>query len=301
MNWYLIALIPPLLHAIANHIDKHLISRYFKNGGVGSLVIFTSFFAFMALPIIYFINPAVLDVENKTSIALLLNGTLSLLYVIFYLYALEIDEVSIVAPLFQTIPIFGFILGFLILGESLTTSQLLASVLIIMGALLLSLDLNAGLKIKKKLVLLTLTSSFFYALNGAIFKFIAVSTGFSESLFWGMVGQVFLGIVLYTCIKSYKTQFLSVIKENSVAVFSLNFLNGMIILIGDIVLAFAFLLAPLTLVLAIGGFQPLFVFILGILMTLFFPKFGKESFEKKLLIQKFTGIAIIVIGSLLIS
>jgi uncharacterized membrane protein len=301
MNWFFIALITPFLHAIANHIDKHLISRYFKSGGVGALVIFTSIFALLAMPVIYFINPNVIHIGLKASIALLLNGTLSLVYVIFYLHALEDDEATIVAPFFQTIPIFGFIFGYLLLGETLTNHQIFASILIIAGSFLLSLDLSNGIKIKKKLVSLMLASSSLYALNGVIFKSIAINSGFIESLFWGMTGQVVLGLVLYLFVKSYRTQLVSVMRENSRAVLGLNFLNGIIILAGDIVVAYALLLAPVTLILAVGGFQPLFVFIFGVLLTLFFPKFGRESLVKRDLVQKIAGILIIVAGSLFIS
>jgi drug/metabolite transporter (DMT)-like permease len=42
MNWFLIALIGPVLWALVNHIDKYIISKYFTGRGVGSLVLFTS-------------------------------------------------------------------------------------------------------------------------------------------------------------------------------------------------------------------------------------------------------------------
>jgi drug/metabolite transporter (DMT)-like permease len=304
MSWFFIALITPILHAVANHIDKHLISKYFKAGAVGSLVIFSSLFALIALPIIYFINPTIVGLGMPTTLYLIINGVLSLSYVIFYLYALEIDEASVVAPFFQMIPVFGFILGYFILGETLVTHQLYACAAIILGGLLLSLNLQGGIRnitIKKKLLLLMFSSSFLYALNNVIFKFFAIDTGFSTSLFWNMVGQVLLGIILLVFVASYRKQFQTVIKDNTLAVLGLNFFNGLIILTGDIVFFFALLLAPVTLVFAVSGFQPFFVLIFGIILSLFFPNFGSESLERKVLIQKIIGIAFIVLGSIFLS
>ena len=41
MQWYFLAFLSPLLWAISNHIDKYLLSRYFKNANSGVLAIFT--------------------------------------------------------------------------------------------------------------------------------------------------------------------------------------------------------------------------------------------------------------------
>jgi drug/metabolite transporter (DMT)-like permease len=144
-------------------------------------------------------------------------------------------------------------------------------------------------------------SSALYALNGVIFKFFTLNEGFSASLFWNMVGQVLLGIILLIVVPHYRRQFTAVIQENKFSVLGLNLINGLIILAGDIVLFYALLLAPVTLVLSVSGTQPLFVFIFGLLLTRFFPSFGKEALEKKYIIQKIAGISIIVLGSIFIN
>ncbi len=302
MNWFFIALLTPVLHAAANHIDKHLISKYFRNATVGSLVIFTSFFALIALPFIFFINPHVVAIHVSKAVLLVLNGILTLSYLIFYFYALAEDETSLVAPFFELTPVFGFIFGFFVLGEVLHKSQILAGLLIIAGATILSLDFSGPrLKVKRKLAYLMTASSFLYALTGVIFKFFALTEGFTTSLFWGLIGQGILGFLLYALVSSYRTSFHSVIKENSGAILGLNLLNGLLVLLGDIIFYFALLLAPAAIVLAVNGTQPLFVFLFGVILTLFFPSFGKESLDKKALVQKLLGIGTVVIGAILLS
>jgi hypothetical protein len=54
------------------------------------------------------------------------------------------------------------------------------------------------------------------------------------------------------------------------------------------------------LVLLVNSFQPLFVLLFGILLTLVFPHISQESMLKKHLVQKVLGIALIVAGSCLI-
>lgn len=298
--WFLIALLTPILHAVANHIDKHLISKYFKGTAVGSLVIFSSIFALIALPIIFLLHPSVIHEELTTVIFLVVNGMLSLGYMIFYLHALEEDEVSIVTPFFQMIPVFGFILGYFILGETISSTQVYGCLTIIVGGILLSLNINPAMRsvrIKERLLFLMFFASFLYATNNVLFKFFAVETGFAISLFWNMVGQCVLGLILYSAVPSYRHSFKTVIRENTTRVLGLNLFNGLVILVGDVVLFYAILLAPVTLVLAVSGFQPFFVFLFALIITSFFPKFGTESFEPKILTQKIVGISIIMIGT----
>ena len=298
MNWFLIALLNPVLHAFINHFDKYLLSKYIKGGTVGALILFSSLFAVVALPIIYIISPDVLtNVTLTQALILMANGATLTIAILFYLYALDSDEASYVAPFFQLIPIIGFILGYLILGEVLTANQAIAGLTILLGSLLLSLEISGGsTKVKTKLIFLMLGSSFFYAINAVIFKYIAVDLGFTHSLFWDMLGKFLFGALLFLSVKSYREQFINLIKTSRSTVIGLNVINEVIGLIGEFALILAVLYAPVALVQSVGGLQPAFVLILGILLTKFLPKFGTEKLEKRFLIQKIIGIAVITLG-----
>lgn len=298
MNWFLIALINPIAHAFANHFDKYLISRFMKGGSVGALILFMTLFAIIALPVIVVVHPDVFaTIFFSRAVILTLNGCLSAVAVIFYLYALSQDETSFVAPFFQLVPVFGFFLGYFILGETLHSTELIAAGLIILGGVLLSLEFSgSSTGVKKKLVLLMLGSSFFYAINAVIFKSIAVHQGFLDSLFWDMTGKVILGIVLFLIIKSYRQQFINLIRINRFSIIGLTMINEVIALVGEVALIFAVLFAPVALVQSVAGLQPAFVLIIGILLALFLPKLAQESLNRKVLLQKVGGIAIITAG-----
>ncbi|HSX25151.1 MAG TPA: EamA family transporter, partial [Candidatus Andersenbacteria bacterium] len=165
MNWLSIALITPITHAIANHMDKYVLSKYLKNAGIGFLVIFSAFFSFLCLPIITLIYPAVFAVHVFDAFVLAANGGLIIIAYILYFIALQEDEASIVTPLFQFIPVFGFILGYVLLGEVLTRHQIGGSIIIACGAFLLSIALDGSkIQIKKKVLFMMLGASLLYAI-----------------------------------------------------------------------------------------------------------------------------------------
>jgi drug/metabolite transporter (DMT)-like permease len=303
MNWLLIALINPVAHAIANHFDKYLISRFLKGGSVGTLILFSSLFAVVMLPILWIIEPgAFTSVSPVTALILAANGIGLVLAIICYLYALEIDEASYVVPLFQLIPVFGLFFGYIFLGEVLSSSQLWSGVIIMVGGTILSLEFLPGrTRFKKRLVLLMIGSSLFYAANAAVFKYVAVEMGFVNSLFWDMTGKFLFGIFLFAAIKSYRREFLELLRTNRATLIGLNSVNEVIGLVGEIALVLAVMYAPVALVQSVGSVQPLFVFIIGVMMTLFFPKFGQESLAKRHLVQKIIAIAIMAAGGYMLT
>jgi len=301
MNWFLIALAAPALWAITNHIDKYLITRYFKSGGVGSLIIFSALIGLFVLPFILIIHPAVFSINSTLAVLIALNGFIYVLAMLPYLYALEKDEASIVVPLFQTVPVFSYILALIVLKEVLTLYQITASILIIIGAVGLSLDLDNKYRLKRKVFSLMLFSSFLVALNGLIFKFVAIREDFWTTSFWEYIGFSILAFILLIFVKSYREQFLAVIKANRVPVISLNALNEVLNIIGKIVMNFATLLAPLALVWVVNGFQPFFVLLIGIFITLFFSHLGKESLKKQHVVQKIIAIAVMFVGVYLLN
>jgi hypothetical protein len=69
---------------------------------------------------------------------------------------------------------------------------------------------------------------------------------------------------------------------------------------GNLAFAFAYMLAPIALVLLANSFQPIFVLGIGILLTIFFPKISVEKIEAKNLWQKVIAITITGIGTYLL-
>lgn len=301
MNWFLIALVGPVLYAIANHTDKYLISRYLKGGAVGSMVIFSALFNLIAVPIIFLVHPDVLSIGLTSALILTLNGTLIVVNVLCYFYALHKDEASYVVPFYQTIPVFGFFFGYFLLGETISLTQGWGALAVILGALVLSFEFEERIRFKRDVVLLMLTASVLYALNGVIFKLVALDGGFWPSLFWAQVGQVLAGLLMLFFVGSYRKQFLAMLRENKLPVLSLNALSETMFVVAEGAMAFAVLLAPLVLVQLVNSFQPLFVFVIGIFLATFFPNISDESIARHHLLQKSVGVFLVVIGSYLVT
>jgi drug/metabolite transporter (DMT)-like permease len=139
MTWLLFAFSGPVLWAISTHLDKYLVERYFKHSSVAVLLIFTALAGLLLLPVIWFYQPGVIDLDAGSIALMTLLGVLYMSAMYFYLQALQSEEASVIAPFYQASPLFGYALGHLGLGERLTPTQMIGGTLIISGALLVSL------------------------------------------------------------------------------------------------------------------------------------------------------------------
>jgi drug/metabolite transporter (DMT)-like permease len=302
MNWFFISLSGTALFAVGNFVDKILISKYFKGGGVGALAIYSALIGIFILPFPLIFNLDFMS-PGSTGIAVMIaSGIVYLGGIIPYLYALTQDDTSAVVPIFQTIPIFSYIMGHFFLHEAIAPVQVVGMLLIIFGSIAISIDMSGEkVKFKSKGALLMLLSSFLISLSGFLFKLVGTDHGFLITSFWTYTGYTLLGILLFVVSSSYRSQFLHTLTTNSVKIVSYNVLNEVIAIGGKMLQNLSTLMAPLALAVAVNGFQPIFVLVYGVLLTLFFPHIVSETITKRHLFFKSISIAVIIGGALLIN
>lgn len=302
MTWFLIALIGPFLYALTNHIDKILLEKYFKEGGVGTLLIFSGVLSALALPFLFIADPSALSMSLPNIAVLALVGILNVLVLWFYLLALKDEEASIAIVFYQLVPVFGVLLGYIILDEVLTQLQLIAMGIVILGTSIVAFEIDADNKfrLRRNTIILMSLAGFFWALESVIFKSVALEENVVRSLFWEHLMLTLAGVAIFLFIRSYREHFMKAIRANSRGILGLNVANETIYMVGNIVTGFAYLLAPIGLILLGESYQPLFVFAIGIFLTLFFPKLTAEKIEAKHLWPKIFAIVVTGFGTYLL-
>jgi uncharacterized membrane protein len=295
MSWLLFAFSGPVLWAISVHFDKYLVERFFKQSNVAVLLLFTAFVGLVLLPFIWFFEPSVLRPGLGSIALIMLSGIFYMTAMLFYLRALQSEEASVVAPFFQASPLFGYALAYLVLGETLSGRQMAGGAMIIIGALIVSLRFgHLGGGFKARLAMLMLACGFIMALSGLIFKIFALKVEFWTTIFWMFVGEAIFGAALLM-VTAYRREFLELLRCNTAALLSINASNELINLGGSLGNRFALTLAPLSLVQAVGSTTTLFVFAFGIVLSLLYPRFGRENLSGRELAQK--GIAALFVAA----
>lgn len=297
MYWFWIALLPPILWSVNNHVDKYLYNRYYKDSLPGTLMLFTAIIGALIALVIGICHPAVFLLPIRSIILLLLAGALSFAYIFPYIYALMRDEASRVVPLFQIAPIVSYLLGWILLHEQLSAKQLVAGIIIVFAAIAMNLDLDNQFRFKRSVFWLMVLAASLFATEGFLFKYGTANRSFWTGAFYQYSGLALTGLVVAIVSRKFRQNFWILFRANKQMIFTVSLLNEAISISAFMLYNYAVLLAPLALVALVSNTQPFFVIAFGIILTLFFPKLGKESITKRHLIQKIICTAVIFTGT----
>lgn len=301
MTWLLFAFSGPVLWAVSTHFDKYLVERYFKHSDVAVFLLFTAFIGLLSLPFIAFFEPAVMKPGAGSIALIVLSGILYMGAMLLYLHALQSEEASVVAPFFQAVPLFGYVLAYFVLGERLSVPQMTGGVLIIAGTLIVSIRFGHNVrKFKLRLALLMLGCGLAAAVSGLIFKMFAIEAEFWTTTFWMFVGEAIFGAALLS-VGSYRRQLAELLRTNAAALLTINGSNELINLGGGLGNRYALMFAPLSIVQAISSTTALFVFAFGVVLSLLFPRLGRETLSLRDLLQKGAAAMLVALGVALVT
>ncbi len=286
---------------MCNHIDKIVLERYFKEGGVGTLIIVSALASVIATPFLYVIDPSVLDVGQGSFSIIVVTAMLDILLLWAYLNAMQRDDSSRVIVYYQLVPIFGIVAGRVFLGEVISNDQLVAMGVVILGTSIVSLENVEGrFRFKGRTVGFMLIACASWAAELAIFKVVALEENVWRSLFWKHIVLMILGVLMYLFIPRYRTSFQAAMRTNSVPLLSANLLNEALYMLGTVSYGLAAMLAPVALVLLTETFQSIFVFVMAILIARFIPKLATESIDRTHVVMKVAAISITGLGTYLL-
>ncbi len=216
MNWFYLSILAQLLWSISNFVDKYLMNRYFKTGSVGALAIFLGLVDIVFAPIVLLLDNHVLSFPLFHILILLTFGVILIFAYILYSYALQGEEASVVIPLFQMIPVISYFLGLIFLHETLTLRQIIASLIVVFGAIVISLDLSNTIpKIKAKVLLFTFIFCLLFSITAVGFKYFAIKDSFWATTFWVYLGSGLGGLGLFLFVKSYRQTVIKLLSKKA--------------------------------------------------------------------------------------
>jgi drug/metabolite transporter (DMT)-like permease len=299
MTWFWLALIPPLLWAVSNHMDKYLAERFYNSNQAlpGTLMFFTMAMSGLIAAGMFMIYPATRTVPVWAAVTLIAAGIANFAAVFPYIFALMKDEASRVVPLFQLGPIFSFVFGWVFLREHISAVQMLAGLIVIMGAIAINLDIDDGFKLKKSVLGLMLLSAGLFAVESFLFKLGAIRVGFVAGATWQYLGLFAAGLMLAVASPAYRRSFVTLFRSNPRYVLAYGLVDQSITVAARLTFNYATLLAPLVLVSLVTNFQPFFVIAIGTVLTIFLPHLGTETITRRHLGQKIFASLVIFGGT----
>ncbi len=311
MTWLGIAISAYFILALVNTLDKFLLDNVLPSSRT-----YTFLVGILGI-LIFLLAPWFLEWPGYGWLFFyLLVGALFPLALLFFYAALKKGEASKVLLLVGgAVPIFTLLFSLIILNDSFSGRQWLALIFLIVGTVIISwlpekknfwykaLEvIKANKKRKKRGILLAVLAAIFFALF-----FIGSKMGFDNkdqpffSAFMWIRGGSFVFVMFF--LLHFKTR-----KKINESIRNLNFKKGSIFATNQALAAGGFLLqnyaislTSVALVNALQGVQYVFIILIGVIATIFYPKFLKENISKSIIVQKIIAVILIAIGLYIIA
>ena len=305
MSWLGLVIISALAGALHIYIDNYIADYYFKGRGSVSQKLFFAFgFAISGLIIAAVSGFDFLALDPKTPLLLFLSGAITSLAGIPYYKMLEIDDTTNLGIFMQIAPILYLIFGCLFLGQSISLMQLLAFLIIMMAPLLIVLNTR---KRSRKTELRAIFYVFLYILisvlgNLLFVKETTVEVSFLGSMALVMMGKGFGNAIIIGFRPKWIKRFTKVYKSSKRKILGPLFAT----LIFAVMKTFAYdatlLLAPSVALAsaALDSAEPITIFFMGIILTLIWPKFGREKLNRKSVLVHLAATVLVTVGIVLL-
>jgi uncharacterized membrane protein len=294
MDWFVFALLAAVMFSVCNIVDKFALTKKIRNAFsynilTGVLTIFP------ALLLAFYLK---LSFDYSAAIAVF-YGFAYLFLFILYFKAMAEEEASRLVSLLHISPMFVLILSFIFLSEILNFQKYLGVIFLVLSAVLVSYRKSKKRFYLSKGIVLILLYSFGGACLAVMLKYALGYIDYWSFFFWNLIGNLIacFALMLPSTIRKNLSDDVSKMDRRAwLIVLSSDFFSWM----GYLFYFVATSIGQISLVSAVGSFQPLIVFLLTLIITVRRPKILKEEIDKMSLTLKTLAVIFIIIGSYLI-
>ena len=291
MNYILIALFSYAVLAVVNILDKYLVTGFFNKP-----IPYAVFVTAMEAPILLVIPFNGLIVPKLPIMLLCFSiGALFFAAVIPYCKAMSLEEPSRVTTLYQLVPLFVIVISVLFRQELLNTKSIFGFFFLLAGGIIISMRRINGVFSWSKATLFALWGSLMVACIYVIEKYILRFMPVLDALVWMRLGG--LGIVLCVlAVPKYRKDTFSLWKSLPKKDIGIFLSSETLTLFGVSINSFAVAAGAASIVSVLSSFQSVFVLIMAIFISIWFPKILKEELTSSTIALKIISIILITIG-----
>ena len=305
MNWLFFVIIAVFADSLRIFIDNYTSDVFFKGRNAASQKLFNAYSLIVVALIMFSFSGFDFDnITLSTALLIIFSGLLHGFAGVPYFHALELDESTNIGIFNQLAPVFYLILGWFFLDQSFSPMQLIAFVVILAAPLLIVLTAR---KKSRKVKLQAVFYALLYVVIAVIGNILFVKVNPENAQFSTSIGLVLIGksiadfIVAYGNPK-YRKRFFAVYKSSHRKVLIPLTINAIIGGVQQFTYRAALITAPAVAVAsaASDSAEPIVIFFLGLLLTLIWPRFGREKLNKKTVLVHLVATMLVVIGVILL-
>ncbi len=310
--WLIIALVCAILASVASFFDNSLVDNYFNSKRPQiQKCFFGPLYAVIAIAIfvIYSIFFGVPSFSASSALLIMVSGIILSFSSIPYYLTLKYENTTGTAIFVQLAPVFYLIFGALFLGQHISIIQLIAFFVLLSAPLLIVFSTRKrGKKIERKAAFYIFIHLLICAFSYIFFLFAEGGTGESEkampmamAIAFLLSGRAIFDIVLCIIFKKWRKDYSRVLKKSNYKALIPLFTSAALWISEDVLLRNAMMVGKVAVVSAVESVvQLLSTFLLGLVFTIIWPKFGRESLDRRTVVVHFIATLIAVCGIVMV-
>lgn len=305
MNWLVFVAINVLSDSARIYTDNYISDVHFKGHGA----IAQKYFYAIVYPLLGVIMALCsgLDFSAAPFYAFVLfffSGILNALSGIPYYKALEAEDSTNLGIFIQLSPVLYLLLGWLFLGDTIAPLQLLAFVIILIAPLLIIFSTR---KRSRKVKFRAFLYAFLYILIDVIGNLIFVKENTAGLNFFSELSLVFLGagignLGIMLAMPKWRRRYTYVFRRSHGKVLLPLAFSCTASVVKTIAYRAALTFAPAVALASVAAdsTEPIVIFFMGLILTLIWPKFGREKLDRRTVIIHLAATILVVIGIVLL-
>lgn len=270
-DWTSIAILSTAIFGLVSILDSHLISKRLPS--LRAFLLPIALFALVLGIIFSFLFPLPDDLDSWPLMVAVGSAILRTLSITILLYTLKREEVSRVVPVVSTYPIFVAIMAIPLLGETLGYLHWTAIIVVVAGAVMVSVKRNPGGSALGATFLLLSGSSLLMAVADVTSKY-ALGYLSSWNLYWISILTTSIIFLLISLRPRIIRELVNI--KQPLSTLALLTINEALAMTGVAMMFWAMKLGPVSLVSAITSSRPIFVVIYALILTRIRPTFLLE-------------------------
>ena len=305
MNWLIFVIIATVASAGRIFTDNYVSDVYFKKSSAVAQKFFYGFIdSISAIIILIAIGFNFLQTDYYSIGIILLSGALTSIASITYFKALEIEDSTNVGIFMQITPIFYLIFGWLFFGEFFSPLQFLAFIIILIApALIIFAAKKRSRKVKIRAIIYILISVTIGVIGNLVFvKASTEAFDFMDKIAFFLLGKGIANIIIVVVRPKWYKRWKTIFKASKHKVIRPMFVSSLISLAKEFSYHGALVTAPVVALAsaAIDSAVPIVIFFMGIVLTLIWPKFGREKLDRKTVIVHLIATILVVTGIIIL-
>lgn len=302
MQWIFFCLLTALFFSICAFIDNYLTDVIFKGKKPQAIKAIDAFlYLILAILIAAFFGLK----ETPTSLIILaiVSGAITSFASLPYYLGLRDEEATTATIFFQITPVLCIISDFIILGHVITQQQIYGFILVLLAPIIITLarQHKKTRKLELRASLLLLAHSVLYAIGSIVYAKAQQDEPDAMTLyFWFILGRSLFDFAVTIFCPSLRQRTKQIMKATPVKFIVAAVATLAFAVAGDFLLRYSYTLTTTSLATVLSNASELIItFILGIVLTLIWPKFGREKLDRHIVISHLVAVILVVIGIIL--